>query len=106
MNKVEMKRILVNKFQEECRSFRSRDIKIDGNTIIIKDYEHIRFEIEWETDDYLGRICYIYESYRCSDGEWSTYRDCVAFEDSKVKSDDEILKLALRDLGYHIAQTF
>jgi len=101
MKASEIKEILEQKFIDERCGFRKKDIKVNGNNIQIKDYEHIQFEIEFEDDDYFGRCCYIIEKF-VGDND----RNIIVFEDSKRKTDDELLTHALITLGYYIASRF
>jgi len=101
MTANEIKQVLEDKFIDENCGFRKKDIKVNGNIIQIKDYEHIQFEIEWDDDDYFGRCCYIKETYVGYDDS-----DVIVMEDSKHKTDDEILAHTLVLLGYYIASRF
>ena len=99
MKANEIKEILEQKFIDERCGFRKSDIKVKGNSIQIKDYEHVTFKFRFEDDDYFGRCCYITEKI---DGD----SRIITMEDSKHKTDDELLSHALIMLGYHIASRF
>ena len=97
MNANEIKSILAEKFADEGCGFRKSDIKVNrrGNktTIVIKDYEHIPFEINAEEDDYFGYCLWI--------------KNCWSEEISLYDSKREYpWKEALLNLGYYIASRF
>ena len=98
MNANEIKNILAEKFANEGCYFRKNDIKVNrrGNktTIVIKDYEHIPFEIDAEEDDYFGYCLWIRNAW---------LEEIIGMYDSKREYP---WKEALLNLGYYIATRF
>ena len=94
----EMKNILYCKLQDESCYFTKKDISIkkvkDSYIILIKDYEHITFEMKFEYDEYFGYLVSIKDLL---------YNEYVAFCDSKY---DYNCKDALLQLGYYIGTRF
>lgn len=95
-----MKQVLFDKLQSEGCYFTMSDISIkkQGNAykIVIKDYEHIPFLLEFEMDDYFGFVVWL---YRLDEDE----KQCISMIDSKYKYrvNDTMLQL-----GYYIASRF
>jgi len=98
----DMKKVLVEKFEDEGCCFTVDDIIIkkkqepdkDIYNIAIKDYESIPFVLTMEHDDYFGKCVYIYDTM---------YDETIIFEASKQ---DYKVESVLKQLGYYIANTF
>lgn len=98
MTIADMKNILADKLKEENTYFTAADISIEKNgeryKIIIKDYEHIPFEMYFTNDDYFGSEVWVKE---CFSGEH------IIYVDSKKEHN---IKSALIQLGYYIGTRF
>ena len=96
MTTKEMKELLATKLHEEGTYFTKSDISIkkikDGYRIVIKDYEHIPFELKMEQDDFFGYMTMITANGRE-----------VYFSDSKRAYDPFN---AILHLGYYIGSRF
>ena len=106
MTVKEMKEILVSKLRDEGwtdadHSLVSIKTDKDATWIAIKDYDHIKYKMTQETDDYFGKIVQITEYWKI--GDKLEQGDCIAFVDSKR---DFKIDTALIYLGYHIGTTF
>lgn len=93
-----MKTVLAQKLFEEGTSFTINDLNIirssNGYTIWVNDYDHIKFKLTFDYDDYFGYGVWIYDP---SEGDYITW-----VNDKNVHD----VKTALIHLGYHIANTF
>lgn len=114
----DMKRVLVQKFKDENCCFRYSDISIkktkapynwdgrldDAYEVVIREYEHIRFEIFYSTSEIFGKEVWVTRrevwNGEVSDGV------TIIMEDSEYKDFDELTKTALVRLGYYIASRF
>lgn len=98
MSILEIKEILVQKFEDEGCGFTDQDIYVtqqdNETTITIADYEHCPIRITEEKDEYFGFVLYVKD-----DGE----NEIIGMYDSKR---DYPYKEALLNIGYHIANTF
>ena len=97
MTITEMKTILANKLKDEGTYFKKSHIsvkKVNDNeyVIIIKDYEHIPFEMVLDHDDIFGYSVYI----NLSDYDY-------IMTDDKNNYD---IESALIELGYYIGTRF
>lgn len=101
MTSNEMKRVLLQKLQEENTCFTAGDISIrkTGNKykVTLRDYEPWCFYITAEYDDLFGYGVLISRYYG------DLFDDMVTFLDS---AKDFPIRDALIDLGYHIANRF
>lgn len=95
---AEMEEILFQKLQDERCNFTKSDIDIkndkDCYTVLIKDYEHIPFNITLEKDEFFGYIVNVYNVFE---------EKTIIFVDNKNEYD---LKTALIRLGYYIGTRF
>lgn len=98
MKTAEMKEILLQKLQDESCNFTKSDITIkndkEGYTVLIKDYEHIPFNITLEKDEFFGYTVIIYNVFE---------ERIIILVDNKNEYD---LKTALIRLGYYIGTRF
>ena len=107
MTTAEMKDILYNKLQDEGCYFTKRDLSVKwipkdkAVWIVVKDYEHIKFKMTTEEDDYFGKIVNIVSYWQ--DGCELKRDETVAFIDSKH---DYRYRDAMLRLGYYIGTRF
>lgn len=98
MTTAEMKNILAKKLKDENTYFTKSHINIkklgEGYKIIIKDYEHIPFKMNFSFDNYFGYQVWIRDMCEgCN----------IIFVDSKKNYD---IETALIHLGYYISTRF
>lgn len=98
MSVKEMKKLLASKLHEEGTYFTERDISMKkiskGYRIVIKDYEHIPFDLEMEEDEEFGFLTTVYT-------DWEG--DYIFFDESKISYDPFH---AILNLGYYIGTRF
>lgn len=100
MTVKEMKEVLTNKFEDEGCCFKKSDITIHktkkGYEVIIKDYEHIPFDVVLvhDEDEYFPYIVMV------NARDWERG---IAFTDGKHDYD---LRRAMIELGYYVATRF
>lgn len=100
MRKTEIKGIMFEVFKKHNCYFRKSDILVTvvnhGYIIVIRDYEHIVFEVKCLKDDCFGCMVEIYE-------DWGDYRKCIVFIDNPTQFKTIS---AFEKLAEHIANTF
>lgn len=127
MRTVDMKKILAQKLEEEGTYFRYNDISIkkatrevegawdeelddfgtkkaEGYLVVIKDYEHIRFFIHTEHDNYFGNVVFVTRVNYYAGNEVCS--NVIEMVDSKHRDFDSLTRESLIKLGYYIAQRF
>lgn len=103
---AEIKNILAQKLADEGCYFKKSDIKVESKIsakwIVINDYEHIKFKLHVEQDEYFGNIVWIDHYERVDDDKYE-FIDNIVFVDSKhsFKFDTAIIQL-----GYFIGSRF
>ena len=97
MTANDMKNILAKKLKDENTYFTKSDISIKKQgkkyKIVIKDYEHIPFQMAFDYDDYFGFIVWVHNDSLKT----------IAYVDSKKDYD---IESALIQLGYYIGTRF
>ena len=101
---TDMKRVLKEKINGEgWTGLKTTALKFEsvtgGYNIIVKDYEHIRFEMRFDYDDYFGYMVLVDRVYV----DYHEDRESVAFTTSRKILD---IHTALIETGYYIGTSF